>query len=906
MDNELFLCHYGTPRHSGRYPYGSGENPYQHDKNFLGRIDRLRKAGMQDNDIAKSMGLNSSQYRKKIALATDEVKRYEASEALRLYNKGMTKSAIARRMGKNESSVRQLLNPALSQRRELTRQNAQVLKEAIDEKNFIDVGKGVEQYLGISETRMKNCVQYLQNEGYVLYNNVKVQQLGTGKDTTYKVLCKPGTEFSDVIQNKDQISVPFNLHTEEGKLRKRESPVSIDSNRVEICYAEDGGKEKDGVIELRRGVQDISLANARYAQVRIAVDGTHYLKGMAVYADDLPDGVDIRFNTNKHKGTPKMDVLKPMKDDPDNPFGASIKDDDQLIRCQRHYPDADGKEHLSALNIVAEEGTWSTWGKNLSSQFLSKQSPALAKKQLAENYTLMKEELDEIRNVYNPTVRAELLNQFAGKCDSDATDLHAAALPRQSTKVLLPIPEMKETEVYAPGYRDGETVALVRHPHGGIFEIPVLTVNNKQKNAKNVIGEGIDAVGINSKVAAQLSGADFDGDSVLVLPVDNVKIRSKPYLSGLKDFDPKEQYPGYEGMHVMTDHEKGLEMGKVSNLITDMTIKGASESEICRAVKHSMVVIDAQKHELDYKRSESDNGIAELREKYQGSKGGGASTIVSKSTSESYLPERKIKLAKSKMTTEELEAWQEGKMVYENTNRTYNKPKKNSEGEVVEWVKTGKLEKVPKMMLTEDAYDLVSGGSRENTTRIERVYADYANQMKALAQQARKEARSLTDIPYEPSARATYAKEVGELDAALRLAKRNAPLERQAQLIARENYKAKLKSNPNLDDEHEKRLKGQELDYARKIVGAKKQQIHVTDKQWEAINAGAITKSMLKEIIANSDSDRLKELATPRNDKGLSTSRIQRAKTMLANGHTQADVADALGISVSTLQKAIR
>ena len=28
------LYHYGTPRHSGRYPWGSGENPYQGDEMF--------------------------------------------------------------------------------------------------------------------------------------------------------------------------------------------------------------------------------------------------------------------------------------------------------------------------------------------------------------------------------------------------------------------------------------------------------------------------------------------------------------------------------------------------------------------------------------------------------------------------------------------------------------------------------------------------------------------------------------------------------------------------------------------------------------------------------------------------------------------------------------------------------
>ena len=49
-----------------------------------------------------------------------------------------------------------------------------------------------------------------------------------------------------------------------------------------------------------------------------------------------------------------------------------------------------------------------------------------------------------------------------------------------------------------------------------------------------------------------------------------------------------------------------------------MTLKGVPESEIARAVKHSMVIVDAAKHKLDYRQSEKDNGIAELRKRYQG------------------------------------------------------------------------------------------------------------------------------------------------------------------------------------------------------------------------------------------------------------------------------------------------
>lgn len=47
FDNQLtddeYLLHYGTPRHSGRYPWGSGDSPYQRSGDFLSRVDELKK-----------------------------------------------------------------------------------------------------------------------------------------------------------------------------------------------------------------------------------------------------------------------------------------------------------------------------------------------------------------------------------------------------------------------------------------------------------------------------------------------------------------------------------------------------------------------------------------------------------------------------------------------------------------------------------------------------------------------------------------------------------------------------------------------------------------------------------------------------------------------------------------------
>ena len=911
MDKELI--HAGT-RHSGRYPHGWGENPHQHCMDFVAYVDKLRAQGVGDKIIAKSMGMNTTQFRIQKGIAESQITDHNVHMAKKLFfEDGYSKKAIARRLGISESAVRNYLNPAIKRASSLTRATADVLKEEIAKNKYIDVSSGVEKYLGIGPTRLKNSLKMLQDEGYEVFNNIKFEQLTTGNTTNMRVICPPGTTYGDVMKNKTDIRLPKLKYSEDGgeTFVPREKPVSIDSSRVNICYAEDGGTAKDGVIELRRGVPDLSLGQARYAQVRIAVDGTHYLKGMAMYADDIPDGYDIRFNTNKHKGTPMTNsdpngksVLKPMKNDNDNPFGARIRNDDELVLFQRHYTGADGKQHLSAINVVSEEGNWNEWSKTLASQFLSKQPPALAKHQLDELYSNYKAMYDEYKSVSNPTVRAKFLNEFADQCDRNAYELKAAALPRQATKAILPVPELPDTDIYAPGYRDGEKVALVRYPHGGIFEIPVLTVNNKHAVAKSKLGNAKDAVGITPKTAEQLSGADFDGDTVLVLPIGNYGIRSKPPYRELIDFDPK-LYKN-DSLPKVKDRVKNMNMGLATNLIADMTIKGANEEELIRAVKYSMVVIDSQKHHLDYKQAAEDFRIKDLKVKYQGNAQGGAATMLTRAKSPLYFDELKRYESYSQMTPEEKKRWEEGHVIFRPTGRTRPVPKKNADGDIVSWEWEDRQSKVPHMSVVDNAYDILKPGvMKSDLQKIEIVYADHANRMKALALEARKLARETVDISYNPSAAKSYSEEVTKFDADISAIKRNQPLERQAQLIATKWVRAKKLDNPNLDKEHWERLKRQELEAARKLVGANRVKVTLTDRQWEAIQAGAISKSKLLDIVTYVDGDRLRELAVPRSNYGMTSAMVARAKALYAQGHTLTDIADALEVSPSTISKVV-
>ena len=887
---EDILMHYGVKRRSGRYPWGSGDNPYQHGGDFLARVEELQRLGKTEKQIADELHLSTTDLRMQVRVAKHERRALQADRARSLREDGKTLDEIASILGyANDSSVRALLNENTAANKNKAQTTAEILKKELAEKGAIDVGTGVERQLGVSTGVLQEALFILETEGYNRYG-VGVPQVNDPKKRTITpVISVPEIDQREVYQNLDLVKSVGDYHSTDGgeSWDKREYPASIDSSRVKILYGDEGGALKDGVIEIRRGVADLDLGDSHYAQVRILVDGTHYLKGMAMYSDDMPDGADIVFNTNKHTGTPKMDVLKKIQDDPDNPFGALIK-----ANGQSHYIDADGNEKLSAINKLKEEGDWDKMSKNLSSQFLSKQPIQLIKKQLDLTYADAADEFSEICSLNNPTVKRKLLLDFADECDSAAVHLKAAALPRQSTQVILPLNAMKETEIFAPNYRDGEKVVLIRYPHGGTFEIPELTVNNKNPTAVSVLGKNIrDAVGINPKVAERLSGADFDGDQVVVIPTGGrVKIQSTSALKDLKDFDPKTDYSteGKTGVRLLA---KGAatqrQMGEISNLITDMTLKGATEPEIARAVKHSMVVIDAAKHKLDYRQSEKDNGIAELKKKYQGfddetGHHGGASTLLSRRKQDVEVPERQGSGVIDPLT---------GKVVYKESGRTYVDPR------------TGKTvaatTKVKRILAVDDVRSMSSG------TLQEEAYADYANKMKDLANKARLEYKATPTLKRSASAAKAFEPEVNRLMAALKVAQLNAPLEREAQRIANARVKAKVQANNITDKDEISKIRRAAISDARNSTGAsgKRTRITISDGEWTAIQSGAISDTTLSEILRYAEPKTVRERATPRRTTQLSDARISRIKAMANSGHTNAEIAEALGISTSAVSK---
>ena len=892
IDESNYLAHYGILRRSGRYPWGSGKDQSTRNKSFLGEVERLRKEGLTEKEIATGFGITTTELRAAKSIAKNEQKNADIIMARKLKAKAMSNVAIAERMGKPESTIRSLLASGEKEKEDILQTVASVIKENVDEKRYLDVGAGVNLHLGVSETRFKTAIAILQEQGYKIYYP-KLPQLGTKNETTFKILTPPDVTGPEVYNNLDKIAQIKNFSTDGGRsFFGLLPPLSVNPDRVGVVYADQGGSKADGVIYVRPGVPDISLGNSRYAQVRIKVGEGHYLKGMAMYKDDLPEGVDLLFNTNKKDTGNKLDALKATKDDPDNPFGAVVR---QIVQREdgtvsitgfgANRPS--GKEKvISAMNIVQEEGNWGNWSDTLSTQFLSKQPRTLVKKQLDMSYENRLDEYERILSLTNPTVRKNLLEKFADETDSASVHLKAAALPRQGFHVILPMQSLPPGQVYAPNYKDGETVSLVRFPHGGVFEIPTLTVNNKHKESRKLLGDAPDAIAIHHSVAEILSGADFDGDTVLVIPNNDGRVLSKKPLEGLKNFDPKTAYPGYPGMKPMSSKQKGLQMGDVSNLITDMTLRNASNSEITRAIKHSMVVIDAEKWNLDWKRSAIDNGIPDLKAKYQGGKKAGATTLISRARAPIFVPARRLRKASEGGPIDPVT----GEKVYVDASSPYV----NKKG-----VTVYKKMRSQKLAETPDAFTLSSG------TPIETTYAQYSNKLKALANKARLDSINVKVVPYSPTAKKAYAKEVESLNSKLIQALKNAPLERQAQVIGNSVLKLKEAQYPDMDSATKKKVKGQALEEARNRTGAKKDKVIIDDREWEAIQAGAISPSKLQDIITNSDLDVLKSLASPKESILMTSTKKSRAESMLASGYTRSEVASALGVSVSTLDRSL-
>lgn len=255
------LKHYGIIRRSGRYPWGSGKDPFQNTKNFINYVDDLKKKGMTEKQIAQGLGITTTQLRAERALAVAEVRKAEEIEVIRLKDKQWSNVAIGKRIGRNESQVRNILKNADKDKRTILETTRDQLKDQMTSKEYLDIGRGAAQQLGVTEHTLSLAVHALKEEGYqVMYT--KARQAG-GKETSVVALVKPGVAWTDFNQNRDKIQPPT-VYSEDGgrSFLGILPPVAVDPSRISVRYGNDGGGDADGVLYIRPGVDDLSLGGA--------------------------------------------------------------------------------------------------------------------------------------------------------------------------------------------------------------------------------------------------------------------------------------------------------------------------------------------------------------------------------------------------------------------------------------------------------------------------------------------------------------------------------------------------------------------------------------------------------------------------------------------------------------------
>ena len=203
------FMHEGVKRRSGRYEWGSGENPYQHEpwynpgSNPKETVKKLKENGLtnsQISEILKNEGLNekqassameikTTQYRNYIKIAREKKLAQDRTTAEQLKSRGWSNVAIAERMKVSEGTVRNLLKPGVEEKANIINNTSTMLKESLNKTGYLDVGLGSERYFGISRDRLRASLQQLKEEGYKIYYIEQTQQ-GTGKKTNTMVLSK--------------------------------------------------------------------------------------------------------------------------------------------------------------------------------------------------------------------------------------------------------------------------------------------------------------------------------------------------------------------------------------------------------------------------------------------------------------------------------------------------------------------------------------------------------------------------------------------------------------------------------------------------------------------------------------------------------------------------------------------
>ena len=852
--------------------------------------------GATYTEMAKAFGISTTELRQRITAENHHKAEFRLWLAQEMSNpdEHITKSQMDEVFQSPAGTAARILSNGRSKKDAKMNEIHDKLVERVKEVKYLDIGEGTEIQLGLTRETLGGIVKTLEAEGYHTHTITRKNLTDDTKGIKMVVLTKDG-DLESVKKHKYDIRTLDAWYDPEGKLRDIEPPKQLDWDRVKIKYGDEGGVARDGMMQVRPGAEGLDLGDSRYAQVRIAVGGTSYMKGVAIvdHLQTFPPGTDIIFNTNKPKGTPREKVLKDLKGEvmSDNPFGA-------VIKSQKGY-----------INFVQKEGDWNEWSAGLAAQMVSKQPDKFVKSQLDKTFDNIKRDFDSFKAIPNTAIQSYFLENYAKSLTTKANKLKTDGVEGERAQLLLSNPDLKPNEIYAPNYKNGETLYLIRYPHGGTFEIPVLTVNNNHQSSRKLLGNAVDAVMVHPSAGQKLSGADYDGDTVYVLPANkNNPITSTTLPPALRkkvaEFDPEVYHrdvpENVNGGHLYRKKFTTDQMGIATNLISDMTTLKAPMGDIVDATLYSMVVIDSWKHNYDLKQAKQDFRINELKKKYQGAANAGSATVITRARSKVKVYTHydgtleRVKEKTRKVTGANGKTYNEKYYVLEDGTEV---PKKRTK-------------EVRLMDITADANTLKSQFKNSTEDR----YAAYANSLKALQNEAIKANAALKMPKRDPQAAKRYAQEVESITEKLRKAMSKAPIERQIELLAEQRYRHYLR--PEMDADDRKKLAARSRLTARKIVTGQTQgpkskrseRLHLTDLEWEAILHNAVSPTTIKSVLKYTDDDEVREKVIPRGYQTIPAAKVSRARAMLSQTsggkpkYTYAEVAEALGVSVDALR----
>src|SRR5699024_3398393 len=239
------------------------------------RVNELKGSGKSEREILdiinselpKEYQLGTTEFRVAQRRAKHDRRQLQYDRIRSLKEDGLTATEIGREMGLNESTVRSILNSGVTERVGRAEEIAKTLKDEVDRKGMIDISEGAERVLGVTEGQLDEAAYILEAEyGYKRYGVGVKNTTNPRQQTNTTVLAKPEFDQKYAYQHQDQIQALGDYHfdSDTGVARKLQRPSSLDSSRVAVRYAEDGGIDKDGVIEIRRGVADLDLGKSHY------------------------------------------------------------------------------------------------------------------------------------------------------------------------------------------------------------------------------------------------------------------------------------------------------------------------------------------------------------------------------------------------------------------------------------------------------------------------------------------------------------------------------------------------------------------------------------------------------------------------------------------------------------------